>query len=393
MDKQIPSTFSCVSVSPLNPISTCDENIGRMKVGVFTRYGNRNGSYITDQYAESLIESAIAKPIIGFFDRESGDWQGHVGPTLASAYGYVESFSGWQLFKDTDGVEREYAVFDVILFSDYFEEARHILGKSQSMELDPFSIQGDWATIGEEEYFVYTAGKMLGFCILGDAKEPCFSASTFFEKMDAEVQFEKFSSLLFELRKKVEEGGNQAMEENMIIETPVEETPAAEPQFEEEVSTEVEVGQEETVVEEQTNEFEVRYNELLNDFSTLQNTIGELNSRIQEYENRINELSEANEELQSSFENAQSTIASYEAAAAQEEENRKEDLVKDYERVLSAEEIAPIRDAASTFSYDELESKLAVAFSRKNMAGEIHKVPMPEPEESNFEKLIKKYRK
>lgn len=400
MERQIPYTFDCVPISPLNPIAANEANIGRLKVGVFTRYGNRNWSYITDQYAESLIENAISKPVVGFFDHDSGDWQGHTGPTLASAYGYVESFIGWQPFVDEDGKEREYAVFEVVLFSDYFEEARHILGKSQSMELDPSTVQGDWAEIDGETYFVYTAGKMAGFCILGDTKEPCFSASSFFEKEDGKTNFEKFSSLLFDLKTKVEEteksneGGEQAMEEVNIVETPVveeaeqfEETPVVveEPVIEEESSTE------EPATE--ANEFEVRYNELLDNFNTLQSTIEELNGRIQEFETQVNELNERNQELQNSLETAQNTISSYETAAAAQEEARKEDLVKDYEKVLSAEDIAPIREAASSFSYDELESKLAVVFSRKNMAGETHKVPMPEPEESDFEKLIKKYRK
>lgn len=407
--KQIPYTFDCISVSPLNPISNdAANNIGRLKVGVFTRYGNRNGSYITDQYAESLIESAINKPVIGFFDRESGDWQGHTGPTLANAYGYVEAFQEWQPFTDADGKEREYAVFSVVLFSDYFEEARHILGKSQSMELDPLSIQGDWAEIDGEEYFVYTAGKMLGFCILGDSKEPCFSASSFFEKDAEKTQFEKFSSLLFDLRTKVEEteksnkGGEQPMEEMNIVETPVvkEEVAATEMEVAEEFpvveepATEMEA--EENVEEEEVsvNEYETKYNELLDNFNSLQSTIDELNGRIEEFENQINTLNEANQSLQSKIDEANETISAYEAKAAEAEENRKEELVKNYENILSAEEIAPIKEAVKNFSYDELESKLAVTFSRKNLAGEAHKVPyaMPE-EESDFAKLIKKYRK
>lgn len=394
--KQIPYTFDCIAVSPLNPIANdASNNIGRLNVGVFTRYGNRNGSYITDQFAENLIESAINKPVVGFFDRESGDWQGHTGPTLASAYGYVESFVGWQPFKDSDKKEREYAVFSVVLFSDYFEEARHIFGKGQSMELDPLSIQGDWADIDGEEYYVYTAGKMLGFCILGNSKEPCFSASSFFEKETEKTNFEKFSSLLFDLRTKVEEteksieGGEQPMEEKIIVETPVE-------QFEE--TPVVEVEEETPVVEEpaieELNEYEVKYNELLGNFNALQSTIDELNGRIEEFENQINTLNETNQSLQSEIDAARQTISAYEAQAAEVEETRKEDLVKNYENVLSAEEIAPIKEAVKNFSYDELESKLAVTFSRKNLAGETHKVPFVEPEEeSDFAKLIKKYRK
>lgn len=401
--KQIPYTFDCIAVSPLNPIANeASNNIGRLNVGVFSRYGNRNGSYITDQFAENLIDSAINKPVVGFFDRESGDWQGHTGPTLASAYGYVESFAGWQLFKDSDGKEREYAVFSVVLFSDYFEEARHIFGKGQSMELDPQSIQGDWTDIDGEEYYVYTTGKMLGFCILGDSREPCFSASSFFEKDAEKTTFEKFSSLLFDLRTKVEEteksieGGEQPMEENIIVETPTE-------QFEEEtpvvVAEETPIVEEEPAAEmeiatEEPNEYEIKYNELLDNFNALQSTIDELNSRIEEFENQINTLNETNQSLQSEIDTARQTISAYEAQAAEAEENKKEELVKDYENVLSAEEIAPIKEAVKNFSYDELESKLAVTFSRKNLAGETHKVPFVEPEEeSDFAKLIKKYRK
>ena len=51
------------------------------------------------------------------------------------------------------------------------------------MELDPNSIEGDWAEINNDYYFVYTKANMLGFCIIG-AHEPCFSVSSFFSKND-----------------------------------------------------------------------------------------------------------------------------------------------------------------------------------------------------------------
>ena len=446
MNRKIPYTFDCVPVSSLNPIvsgSTDCENIGRMNVGVFTRYGNRNGSYITDQYAEYLINTAPDRPVVGFFDRESHDWQGHVGPTLASAYGYVDYFVGWQPFTDSDGVEREYAVFSVVLFSDYFEEARHILGKAQSMELDPNSIEGDWANIDDQEYFVYTTGKMAGFCILGDSKEPCFSASAFFEKEDTEkTQFEKFSSLLFELKAKVEEaekGGEHQMDENMIqepvVETPAEETPVVETQFEEtpvveeqpvvednqepettseeteevepEVPAEEPAVEPEVPAEEQPSEFEVlqnSFNELQENYTTLQNSYNELQTQLEEANNRIadfeanaenvrveheNQINALNEQLNA----ANARIQTYETAAAEAEEARKNELVSSYEKIISEEEIAPIKACVTDFSYDELESKLAVTFSRNHLKTESKKVPLAEPEESAFAALIKKYKR
>ena len=437
MNRKIPYTFDCVPVSSLSPIvsgSTNCENIGRMNVGVFTRYGNRNGSYITDQYAEYLISTAPDRPVVGFFDRESQDWQGHVGPTLASAYGYVDYFVGWQPFTDSDGVEREYAVFSVVLFSDYFEEARHILGKAQSMELDPNSIEGDWADIDDQEYFVYTTGKMAGFCILGDSKEPCFSASAFFEKEDTEkTQFEKFSSLLFELKAKVEEaekGGEHQMDENMIqepvVETPAEETPVVEESnFEEnstvteevveeieteeqpEVSEETPEDEPEVPAEEQPSEFEVlqnSFNELQENYTTLQNSYNELQAQLEEANNRIadfeanaenvrveheNQINALNEQLNA----ANARIQTYETAAAEAEEARKTELVSSYEKIISEEEIAPIKACVADFSYDELESKLAVTFSRNHLKTESKKVPLAEPEESAFAALIKKYKR
>ena len=437
MNRKIPYTFDCVPVSSLSPIvsgSTNCENIGRMNVGVFTRYGNRNGSYITDQYAEYLISTAPDRPVIGFFDRESQDWQGHVGPTLASAYGYVDYFVGWQPFTDSDGVEREYAVFSVVLFSDYFEEARHILGKAQSMELDPNSIEGDWADIDDQEYFVYTTGKMAGFCILGDSKEPCFSASAFFEKEDTEkTQFEKFSSLLFELKAKVEEaekGGEHQMDENMIqepvVETPAEETPVVEEfNFEEnstvteevveeieteeqpEVSEETLEDEPEVPAEEQPSEFEVlqnSFNELQENYTTLQNSYNELQAQLEEANSRIadfeanaenvrveheNQINALNEQLNA----ANARIQTYETAAAEAEEARKTELVSSYEKIISEEEIAPIKACVADFSYDELESKLAVTFSRNHLKTESKKVPLAEPEESAFAALIKKYKR
>lgn len=432
MSKQIPYLFDSVIISsPLERVSQDMPNTGRARVRVFSKYGNRNGSYITEQVADQLIESAITKhvPIVGFFDPQSQTWASHTGPTLAHGYGYVEDFLGWEPTEDTDGVIRDYAVFSIVLHTDYFEEANKIVGQNQSMELNPKTIQGEWATIDEEEYFIYSFAEMLGFCVIG-SNEPCFSASTFFSKNEEnKTQFEQFSSLLFELRAKVEEaknfkeGGEQPMEENKVVETPVEETvveetpavenfenneepaieePAVEEpatEFEEETPAEEEpevVVEEPTVEETSNTEFEALqndFNELQTSFEALQNELTSAQERIATFEAEIETLNNTNNSLQQELSAAQATIATYKANAAAEENERKDTLIQDYEKVLSAEEITPIREAVADFSYDELESKLAVIFSRKNLSGESRKVPLPEPEESEFAKLIKNYRK
>lgn len=193
---------------------TSSEGEARLiKVRVFSKYENRNSSYITDEVAQQLIHSAINVPVVGLYDHEKQDWVGHAGAGLVNAYGYCKEFLGWEPQIDDDGVTREYAVFSIVLFSNYFKETSQIVGKSQSMELSPSSITGSWQTRPDCEYevYVYTTAKMASFCLLGDIQTPCFSQSAFFEKVDS--QFEQFSKLLMDLQDKVKQysGGQNAM--------------------------------------------------------------------------------------------------------------------------------------------------------------------------------------
>lgn len=419
MDKQIPIYFDSVVISsPIEMISDTTPNVGRLKVRVFTKYGNRNGSYITEAVANQLIESATNKmtPVVGFFDPSTQSWASHTGPTLANAYGYVEEFLGWEPFEDTDGITREYAVFSVILFTDYFEEAKKIYGQNQSMELDPTSIEGDWASIDGNEYFVYTTAKMLGFCVIGE-HEPCFSVSSFFAKNDGEYssQTDKFASLLFDLKATVDactknnNGGEQPMNEvdtQEVVEvveeeeTSVENPQAQEPdtfQVAEEEPEVVESTNEPTVEEVSTepSEFELlqeQFSTLQEQFNTLQNSFNELSNnysavqqQLEDATNEVNELRTQNEQLQTS-------ICTYEAQIEEAKTERKNILINKYAKIMSEEEISDIRDKMNDFSYDELESKLAIAFANAKMADGAY-VPLPDPEESQFSLLMKKYRK
>lgn len=435
MNRQIPYLFESMIVSsPFKQISNSEPNTGRLKVGVFTKYTNRNFSYITDEFAEHLIKSAVEQhcPVVGFYDRETNTWASHTGPSLASAYGYVEDFIGWEPFTDSDGITRDYAVFQIVLHINYFEEANNIAGQNQSMELDPKTIEGDWINIEGEEYFAYTKGEMLGFCIIGE-HEPCFSSSFFFSK-DGEysTRFEQFSSLLVELKNKVEEtenlkeGGEQTMEENIVVEVPTEETVfeenvevEVETEVEAEVETETEAEVEVTVTEEETEpetsintedfenlhkqleDLQSAYN-LLNDsfaalnvsYSAVAESLEKANEQISNYEAEIGNLNATVESLNARIISANETINAYEKAAAEAEEVRKNNLVISYEKIISAEEIAPIKEAIADFSYDELESKLAVTFSRKQLKAENEKkVPIVKPEDSSFANLIQKYKR
>ena len=433
MDRKPPIYFDSVIIaSPMEPISS-EKNLGRLNVGVFTKYGNRNGSYITDEVAEQLIKSTSngSTPVVGFFDPETKDWASHTGPTLASAYGYVEGFVGWQPFQDTDGETREYAVFSVVLFTKYFDEANFVVGQNQSMELDINSIEGDWANIGEYEYFVYTRAEIMGLCIIG-SHEPCFSVSHFFEKKQEEysTQYAKFSSLLADVKARVEEaeknpeGGEHQMEEVKTpvefeetpapeeqepavepavepaaepAEEPVEEVPAEQEPEVEEPAAEFEAESEETPAEEPAEEpaaeepavdFEARIAEL-------EAQINEITASFENAQARIAELTTEVENWRTENEQLNAQIATYAAEHEAHENERKNNLVDRYQNDVDEEEIANIREHLNDFSYEQLESKLAICYSNKHLAGSdnTEKVPLPEPAVNEFALLIEKYRK
>lgn len=410
MTREIPVYFDSVIVgSPIQHDSAENSNIYHLKVRVFTKYANRNGSYISDGVADQLIESATQgiTPVIGFFDPETQTWASHTGPTLAKAYGYVDGFDGWQPFTDTDGVTRDYAVFSVTLFAEYFEEVKTIAGQNQSMELNPTSIEGDWAEINGEWYYVYTKAKMLGFCIIGQ-HEPCFSVSAFFSNEEKNNQLQEISSLLFDLKEQVEksmnnkQGGEQPMDEfenkeEIVEEAPVEEVAptdsAAEPAENFEQAQAEEVAVEEPQVEEpaaEPSEFEVlqqKYDELNTNYTAALEKINELEASVATLTEQKNNFESQNTELQA-------IAVKYNTLIEEQEIARKNSLVEKYEKMIGSEEIDKIRDSIKDFSYDELEGKLAIIYANKQMlSSESHKVPLPEPQESQFALLMKKYRK
>jgi hypothetical protein len=92
----------------------------------------------------------------------------------------------WEDHLDDDGITRQYATYDVLIWAEYWEEAKTIFHKAQSMEIDSKTVRGEWRMMGDStfEEYVYTEGVMAGLCILGDMKTPCFEGAAFFSMDD-----------------------------------------------------------------------------------------------------------------------------------------------------------------------------------------------------------------
>ena len=173
------------------------ETISKGRCRIFYKYGNRNGTYITDEFAEKLLASVPYAPVKGIYDEYDEDYTDHGAKRSdGRIYGIVpaEPNVTWEDHEDDDGVVRTYACVDVLIYTGIYTEANEIIGKGQSMEIYTPSIKGDWKIINGKKYFVFSEGVFLGLQALGDSVEPCFEGAAFFslyedlKKMVAQIE-------------------------------------------------------------------------------------------------------------------------------------------------------------------------------------------------------------
>lgn len=159
------------------------DTISKGRCRIFYKYANRNGTYITDEFAEKLLSTIPYTPVKGIYDNFDEDYTDHGNKrSLGRIYGIVPENPNlqWEKHLDEDGIEREYACVDVLIFTALYEEAGEILGKAQSMEIYEPSIKGNWKIINGRRMFEYTEGSFLGLQVLGEDVEPCFEGAAFF---------------------------------------------------------------------------------------------------------------------------------------------------------------------------------------------------------------------
>lgn len=189
MQHKTPYLFEIQLVS--DKLVAVSEVISKARVKIFYKGKNRNGGFITDSFAEQLIKTLPYTPIKGILDVESGDFQGHgFESSEGKIYGIVpqEPNIAWEKSLDIDGIERDYLTADIYLFTGLYESAKHILGKGQSMELLPSSINGTWVEMDDNiEYFVYDSACFLGLQVLGKKHEPAFEGASFFSLKPTEL--------------------------------------------------------------------------------------------------------------------------------------------------------------------------------------------------------------
>lgn len=383
-----------INLQPINPlISKC-----QIKVCYVGEEPNRNGSVITKEVAKEMANSLPGSPIVGFFNKETDDFEEHNRIIDISngkfdvidttkPYGFVDlGAKAWfQKFLD-DGVEHEYLMTEGYLWTGQYPEAQRILerGNNQSMELDANSLKGTWTEDDNNfyEFFIINEAIISKLCILGEDVEPCFEGA---QITKVQFSFDKdFKNKLFALIEQVNrinsEGG-KSVEDNKDLEvTSVEEElePTEEPQ-EEPIEEEEEILEDEPVEEEPEEEEKeeeeseeepaeedapeedkpIEYN-----LEEIQEYI-ELNDKYSALEADYNALQEKFNSLQTSFDELY--------AFKQGVEKKEKQAMIDRFYMLSDEDKKDVIENIDTYSLDDIEAKLSIICVRNKISFDLDK--------------------
>lgn len=353
--KITPTNFIATVYGNLTPLNNSAFSKARLKI--FYKGLNRNGSYITDEVAEKLLATLPGTPVVGNFQGEKDDFEGHMSwaPEELKAYGFVpqEMNFNWEMSLDPDGVYRTYACTDVILWTGRYPIASRIVGKSHSMELNPDTVEGEWVETEDDFYFQFSNAEFFGLCILGDDYEPCFEGSSFYELHRKEEQKPVSHELqeMFSLYKKEldiasenQTGGQEMEEENKDLN--VEEQVPETDEVVEEQEVETPAEGEEIVEEETTPEEEGEAEEGEEQEEEPETEEGEGDSESEEPEAEEQEGSDEEPDLNSQLAEKDAEIAdlkaqleelqSYKLAKVKEE---KEKVLEAYSKKLTEEEV------------------------------------------------------
>jgi len=225
-------------------------SIGRARI--FYMGPNPNRSIIEGDVAYKLASTIPGTPIIGLYNYDTEDFEGHGDGQTAFGFVPLEPNSKWVKINE-DGKEKEYLEVDVVIWDGRFEEAKSILSdeKSLSMELNPATLKGTIVKIGDHAYYKIVNAEFAGITVLGEDVEPCFKDAKFLQAYSNMVS--AYASYVTDIQKN-EEGGISKMENNEEIIVEVEEVVEPELNTEEEAEEKTEEISEEEIIEEKTAE-------------------------------------------------------------------------------------------------------------------------------------------
>lgn len=196
-------------VSVYGKLEKYNDVLSKGRCRIFYKYGNRNGTYITDEFSEKLLSTIAYAPVKGIYEYD--DFTDHgARRSEGRIYGIVPEnpHLQWEEHEDEDGVVRTYACVDVLIFTALYKEASDIIGKAQSMELYEPSLQYHREIIHGQQYIVFDEGCFLGLQVLGKDVESCFEGAAFFQLQE---NIEEVVKKIQEIEMTYSKGGQKEM--------------------------------------------------------------------------------------------------------------------------------------------------------------------------------------
>lgn len=145
----------------------------------------RDGRIFTEEMIDGIQKSLGGTPVVAYFDHEDGDFVGHYYDQ--SVFGFVPEDAVVKRVKEGD---RSWLETEVKLFTrrhDVGEVAKKIIGKQQSLELDPSTTEFEvvLSDSPDREFdVIFKKGELIGLSVLGDYQSAAFDGSSFFEESE-----------------------------------------------------------------------------------------------------------------------------------------------------------------------------------------------------------------
>ena len=405
-----------VTVCPISTFSvdtsTESSTITRARVRIFYKGLNRNGTFITDEFAENLVKTLPYAPLKGIYSET--DYSDHgENRDEGRIYGVVPETNNfaWEDYVDEDGVTRTYACSDVLIYTALYREANEIVGKSESMELYLNSIEGSWQVKQGKKCFVFEKGCFLGLQVLGDNVEPCFEGASFYS----------FNQDIYSILNGENEGDEQMENEvlkdeevtttnEVVVEEPAQDAPV-EPETETETKEEeVEVTEEtteeapveeapaveSTVAEEPVSDLNSEYE---NKISELESKIANLEEENSTYVKKLSEETDRANAATAAFSELVEEVEALRKFKADVERKEKEDVINQYRGRVSEDKLQEYRDAIDSYTLEMLDMKLCYEIKKGNPsfffsgeAADLNVVPKPVTKQlGSLESILERY--
>lgn len=397
--------FVNLAEDALNP------GISKADVKVLYLGENRNGSFINKETAMKMSETLRACPIVGAYRKDIDDFGDHgeiihiengeiTFDCATVPYGFVapdakvwfKEFTDYDEFGNT--VNREYLMTTAYLWTGQYPEIERCVkeGMGQSMELDGTSIDGHWAENSESgiEFFIINDASFTKLCVLGNGVEPCFEgASVEVPNISDKFSKEGFTTTLYNMMNELKfalaenadakdakaENAEKTDDSESVVEKTTdfaekaEEVEEAAVEFAENAEESIESTESAEVVEEnldQESDFSVNTEEEKESEEVVENTEESADNEFAEKDTEIETLKSEIASLQEKYsllETEAEELRSYKASRISAD---KDALINKY-NMLSDDDKAEIIANKDSYSYEEIESKLALLYVKKNV--------------------------